>query len=219
MPSLGNWRKKLVTKSDDKKVPALRFKGFTDDWEQRKLVKVLTVSKERNKNLTYTKDKILSVSREAGVVNQIEYQGRSFAGKDISKYKVVHPGQVIYTKSPLKNAPYGIFQISEVNGLVSPLYAIYSSTSEVKASFVGLILKNDNIATKYLAPLVSKGAKNTINITDEGALEGKITYPSKSEQLKIINLLKKVSHIIELQQSSIDKLTLFKHFLLHNIFI
>lgn len=187
------------------------------DWEQRKLVKVLTVSKERNKNLTYTKDKILSVSREAGVVNQIEYQGRSFAGKDISKYKVVHPGQVIYTKSPLKNAPYGIFQISEVNGLVSPLYAIYSSTSEVKASFVGLILKNDNIATKYLAPLVSKGAKNTINITDEGALEGKITYPSKSEQLKIINLLKKVSHIIELQQRKLKQLQLIRKGLLQQI--
>ena len=37
MPLLRNWRKKLVTKRDDKRVPVLRFKGFTDEWEQRKL--------------------------------------------------------------------------------------------------------------------------------------------------------------------------------------
>ena len=42
MPLLRNWRKKLVTKSDDKRVPALRFKGFTDEWEQRKLGEVST---------------------------------------------------------------------------------------------------------------------------------------------------------------------------------
>ena len=43
MPLLRNWRKKRVTKSNDKKVPALRFKGFTDDWEQRKLEDVAKI--------------------------------------------------------------------------------------------------------------------------------------------------------------------------------
>ena len=43
MPLLRNWRKKLVTKSDDKRVPALRFKGFTDEWEQRKLGEVAEI--------------------------------------------------------------------------------------------------------------------------------------------------------------------------------
>lgn len=43
MPLLRNWRKKLVTKSDDKRVPVLRFKGFTDEWEQRKLGEVANI--------------------------------------------------------------------------------------------------------------------------------------------------------------------------------
>lgn len=52
MPSLRNWRKKRVTESNDKKVPALRFKGFTDDWEQRKLGEVLLVNSGKDyKNL------------------------------------------------------------------------------------------------------------------------------------------------------------------------
>lgn len=47
MPLLRNWRRKLVTKSDDKRVPALRFKGFTDEWEQRKLDKIGLFLKEK----------------------------------------------------------------------------------------------------------------------------------------------------------------------------
>ena len=50
MPSLRNWRKKRVTKSDDKKVPALRFKGFTDDWEQRKFESLIYPEKIKNVN-------------------------------------------------------------------------------------------------------------------------------------------------------------------------
>ncbi len=48
MPLLRNWRKKRVTKSNDKKVPALRFKGFTDDWEQRKFESLIYPEKIKN---------------------------------------------------------------------------------------------------------------------------------------------------------------------------
>ena len=43
---------------------------------------------------------VLSVSGDYGVVNQIEFQGRSFAGVSVSNYGVAHTGNVIYTKSP-----------------------------------------------------------------------------------------------------------------------
>ena len=51
MPSLRNWRKKRVTESNDKKVPALRFKGFTDDWEQRKFESLIYPEKIKNRRL------------------------------------------------------------------------------------------------------------------------------------------------------------------------
>ncbi|MCJ9698998.1 restriction endonuclease subunit S [Lactobacillus delbrueckii] len=167
------------------KVPELRFAGFADDWEERKLKDVLDISKTKNKAQQYGKVDVLSVSREVGTVNQIKHQGRSFAGSDLSNYKVVQGGELIYTKSPLKGAPYGIFQVATIKGIISPLYAVYTSTDKAYTPFVATALKNDNIATHYLTPLVTKGAKNTINVTDEGALEGKLQFPSILEQKQI----------------------------------
>lgn len=189
-----------------KKSPQLRFEGFTDDWEERKLKDVLDISKTKNKALQYGKVDVLSVSREAGTVNQIKYQGRSFAGSDLSNYKVVQGGELIYTKSPLKGAPYGIFQVATIKGILSPLYAVYTSTDKAYTPFVAMALKNDNIATHYLTPLVTKGAKNTINVTDEGALEGKIQFPSILEQKQIFIFFKQLDDTIALHQRKLDLL-------------
>lgn len=112
-------------------------------WEQRRLGDVLTVSLERNKGNSYSREDVLAVSREVGTVNQIQYHGRSFAGEILNNYKVVYEGDLIYTKSPLSNAPYGVFQISIMQGIISPLYAVYKSTECAAASFVGLALKTD----------------------------------------------------------------------------
>lgn len=71
--------------------PAIRFKGFTDAWEQRKLEDYLTVSAEKNTDNLYTKKDVLSVSGDFGVVNQIEFQGRSFAGALEAKSDNVPP--------------------------------------------------------------------------------------------------------------------------------
>ena len=71
------------------KVPEIRFYGFTYDWEQRKLIDYLEVSSEKNRDNRFTKEDVLSVSGEYGIVNQIEYQGRSFAGASVSNYGVV----------------------------------------------------------------------------------------------------------------------------------
>ena len=167
-----------------KKSPQLRFEGFTDDWEQRKLGDVISISSEKNGN-QFSRADVLSVSREAGVVNQIEYQGRSFAGASIANYRVVHKGDLIYTKSPLKGAPNGIFKTSEAEGIVSPLYAVYQSR-EANAAFVGWLLSNDNFATHYLYPLVNKGSKNTLLVSDADAISGHFSFPNIEEQAKIV---------------------------------
>ena len=61
------------------KQPKIRYKSFTDEWEEAPLNNYLMVSNERNNNNRYTAQDIQSVSGEYGVVNQIEFQGRSFA--------------------------------------------------------------------------------------------------------------------------------------------
>ena len=200
------------------KFPQLRFAGFADDWEVRKLKDVLDISKTKNKAQQYGKVDVLSVSREVGTVNQIKYQGRSFAGSDLSNYKVVQGGELIYTKSPLKGAPYGIFQVATIKGILSPLYAVYTSTDKAYTPFVAMALKNDNIATHYLAPLVTKGAKNTINVTDEGALEGKIQFPSILEQKQIFIFFKQLDDTIALHQRKLEKLQELKKGYLQKMF-
>ena len=197
----------------------LRFYGFEDKWKKEKLKNVLKISNERNKNNLFSKNDVISVSREAGTVNQIEYQGRYFAGNDISNYKVIKPGDLIYTKSPLKDAPYGIFQEATIIGIVSPLYAVYKSTDRVFAPFVAMLLKNDSNSTQYLSPLVSKGAKNTINISDAGALDGNLFFPKIEEQKKFYLLYTKINKTIIFHQKKLDNLKDLKKVLLRNMLI
>ena len=67
------------------------------------MIDYLEVSSEKNRDNRFTKEDVLSVSGEYGIVNQIEFQGRSFAGASVSNYGVVENGDVVYTKSPLKS--------------------------------------------------------------------------------------------------------------------
>lgn len=210
---------KLLFPAKGQKKPDLRFAGFEDEWKEKYLYEVLKVSKDRNVDLAYDKNQVLSVSREAGVVNQIEYQGRSFAGADLSNYKIVNKENLIYTKSPLKGAPYGIFQISYTTGIVSPLYAVFKSTKQIFAPFVGLSLMDDNKASKYLSPIVTKGAKNTINITDEGSLQGKLLFPSMEEQRIIHTFFQDLDKSIAKQEEKVNQLKESKQTLLRKMFI
>ena len=210
---------KLLFPAKGQTKPDLRFAGFEDEWKEKYLYEVLKVSKDRNVDLAYDKNQVLSVSREAGVVNQIEYQGRSFAGADLSNYKIVNKENLIYTKSPLKGAPYGIFQISYTTGIVSPLYAVFKSTKQIFAPFVGLSLMDDNKASKYLSPIVTKGAKNTINITDEGSLQGKLLFPSMEEQRIIHTFFQDLDKAIAKQEEKVNQLKESKQTLLRKMFI
>ena len=87
-------------------VPKLRFPHFKNGWNYNKLNKYLIENKTRNKGKVYSKEDVLSVSGEYGVINQIVLQGRSFAGQSVELYHIVENDDVVYTKSPLKANPY-----------------------------------------------------------------------------------------------------------------
>lgn len=106
-------------------------------WEQRKLNEYLETSREKNESCHFGKDDVLSVSGDYGIVNQIEFQGRSYAGTSVANYGVVHKGDVVYTKSPLRINPYGIIKTNRGNdGIVSTLYAVYHPTEKTHPDFV-----------------------------------------------------------------------------------
>ena len=181
--------------------PTIRFKGYTEDWEQRKLIDYLEVSSEKNRDNRFTKDDVLSVSGEYGIVNQIEFQGRSFAGASVSNYGVVENGDVVYTKSPLKSNPYGIIKTNKgIPGIVSTLYAVYKPKEITDSKFVQIYFELASRMNSYMHPLVNKGAKNDMKVSAENALKGMVSFPKKDEQERISLYFSTLDHLITLHQ-------------------
>lgn len=202
-----------------KKVPKIRFKGYTGDWEQRKLGDFLEVSGEKNFNGTFTRNDVLSVSGELGIVNQIEFQGRSFAGNSVLNYGIVGTGNVVYTKSPLKTNPYGIIKVNKGKpGIVSTLYAVYHGKPNVFPDFIQCYFEQDTRVNNYLHPLVNKGAKNDMKVSAKNALEGIVNFPKCDEQMIIARFLSVLDHLIILYQRKCEETKKLKKYMLQKMF-
>ena len=208
----------FMSKQEEKR-PSIRFKGYTEPWEQRKLGAYLTVSKNRNVDGEYDKSDVLSVSGDYGIVNQIKFQGRSFAGASVLPYGIVETGDVVYTKSPLKANPYGIIKTNHgKNGIVSTLYAVYKVNNGSNGIFVEYYFDDNLRLNKYLKPLVNKGAKNDMKVTDENVLKGDVIFPSFPEQTAIGSFFQELDQLITLQQRELELIKEGKKTLLSKMF-
>ena len=201
---LTNVKKSMLEKmfpQNGSNVPEIRFKGFTEAWEQRKLKDYLTVSAEKNTGNIYGRSDVLSVSGDYGIVNQIEFQGRSFAGASVSNYGVVQTGDVVYTKSPLNSNPYGIIKTNKGKpGIVSTLYAVYHPKENAFSDFIQVYFEQHARMNNYMHPLVNKGAKNDMKVSAENALKGPVCFPSRIEQESISAFFSVLDNLITLHQ-------------------
>ena len=187
-------------------------------WRKIDLCKVLQERNEKN----VEGRTICSVSVSQGVVNQIEYLGRSFAAKQTSHYNIVKYGDIVYTKSPTGNFPYGIIKRSNIREdvAVSPLYGVYIPASDSIGVFLHFYFMQPSNAFNYLHPLIQKGAKNTINITNGRFLENSVLLPiSKSEANTIAGILKTIQAKIEIEKNLLQSYTEEKEYLLRQMFI
>ena len=94
-----------MAKIDDsvkKKVPELRFKGFTDDWEERKLKELFQPSKNKNNNGLYNQKDILAASLGTELIPKRTFFGLKSTKESVKNYRIVKTGDLIYTKSPIK---------------------------------------------------------------------------------------------------------------------
>ena len=200
----------------------LRFKSDNgenfDEWKERKLSEFLTEHKLKSTG----NEEVYSVSVHKGLVNQIEHLGRAFSAPDTSKYNLVKPGDIVYTKSPTGDFPLGIIKQSRVdkNVIVSPLYGVFTP----ETYDLGYILNDyfeSNVNThNYLHPIVQKGAKNTMNITNKTFLSKSLLVPTdKNEQHKIAECLMKFNESIRLIEIQKDQVEDFKHGLLQQMFV
>ena len=162
-----------------------RLPGFSGAWKNIKLCEVLSERKEKNieQNL-----RICSVAVQKGVIDQIEHLGRSYAASDTSNYSVAHYGDIIYTKSPTGDFLYGIVKqnLLQETVAVSPLYGVFTPMTFGLGYFLHTYFQSAICAQNYLLPIVQKGAKNTINITNDTFILIKLYLHLDVEEQKAI---------------------------------
>lgn len=199
----------------------LRFKDADGkdfpDWVKRKLSDVLFEHKLKSTG----KEIVFSVSVHKGLINQVEHLGRVFAAKDTSNYNLVKSGDIVYTKSPTGEFPLGIIKQSQINKnvIVSPLYGIFTPETAGLGYMLNVYFESPINTQNYLASIIQKGAKNTINITNSTFLSKKLMLPiSKVEQMEIGNFLKSIDSKIGFVNQQITQSQTFKKGLLQQMF-
>ena len=175
----------------------IRFPGEFAPWERITLSDVLVERKQKNPGGL----RVCSVAVKESVVDQIQHLGRSYAASNTSNYNLVKFGDVVYTKSPTGSFPYGIIKQSQLKEdvVISPLYGVFIPTDYSLGYFLHCYFSYPANANNYLAPIIQKGAKNTINITNETFLSNSIVIPTDSnEQEKISSLLRDFDRKVEI---------------------
>jgi type I restriction enzyme S subunit len=174
----------------------VRLPGFARPWQTVPLNKVLT-----EHGLTSTgREEVHSVSVHHGLVNQIEHLGRSFAAANTDHYNRVLPGDIVYTKSPTGDFPLGIIKQSRLDkaAIVSPLYGVFTPASRELGTIMDALFASPAAAERLLAPVVQKGAKNTIAVTNKNFLKAQLHLPT--DQREIVAL----SEMVEAARAELD---------------
>lgn len=182
----------------------LRLPDVNGEWTSVKLKELLI---ERNEKNVEQNHRICSVAVSKGVVDQIEHLGRSYAAADTSNYGVAHYGDIIYTKSPTGDFSLGIIKQNRMreNVAISPLYGIYKPISFSTGYLLNIYFESTINTKNYLTPIVQKGAKNTIAISNSAFLENKIFFPmDEATQSRIAKVFELTDHEIDLLQKSIE---------------
>lgn len=159
-----------------------------DGWQYVPLASLLTEHGLKSSG----SEEVHSVSVAKGLINQIEHLGRSYAAADTSNYNLVLPGDIVYTKSPTGDFPLGVVKRSAIdyNAIVSPLYGVFTPKSDELGRLIDKLFSDPSFSLRYLSPLVFKGAKNTINVTNDQFISGKFPVPSSERMLhKIIDFI------------------------------
>jgi type I restriction enzyme, S subunit len=170
----------------------VRLSGFSGKWREVPLSAVLH---EHGSSSTGAEE-VYSVSVHKGLVNQVEHLGRSFSAANTDHYNRVLPGDIVYTKSPTGDFPLGIIKQSKIDRevIVSPLYGVFTPQTYALGVILDALFESPLAARNYLHPLVQKGAKNTIAVTNSQFLEGKLPLPMDPAEQQAIADIVNASH-------------------------
>ena len=204
------------------KKPRIRFKGFTEAWEQRKLGELVERVIRKNTNNESTLP--LTVSAQYGLVDQITYFNNRVASRDVSNYFLVLNGEFAYNKSTSDGYPFGAVKRLDLyeKGVLSTLYIVFAPKSDQKinSDFLTIFFDTDRWH-KGVAERAAEGARNhgLLNISAEDFFEIPLSVPCDiTEQSKIGAYFKQLDNLITLHQRKYDKLLNIKKSMLEKMF-
>ncbi len=192
-------------------VPEIRFKGFTDPWEQHKLGELFFESNERSSSM-----EILSVSVAKGIYPASESDRDTNPGASLANYKVVHRGDVVYNSMRMWQGAVGS---SDCDGIVSPAYVVARPAIELDSTCFGYLLKRPEMLYKYLCD--SQGnSKDTQTLKYNRFADIEVTMPANLEEQRVISsCLGRVDTLITLHQRELETLKNVKKALLEKMFV
>ena len=204
------------------RVPRIRFKGFEEDWEQRKLGEIAERIVRKNEKLESTLP--LTISAQYGLIDQNEFFDKRIASKDVRGYYLIKKGEFAYNKSTSVDAPLGAIKRLDKynNGVLSTLYILFKIIDDTSTG-------SDYLVTYYATDLwhrgiqsiAAEGARNhgLLNIAPNDFFETMLSIPLNiSEQKKVGDFFISLDHLITLHQRKLEKLKIIKKSMLENLF-
>ena len=200
-------------------VPQIRFAGFTDPWEQRKLGEVARRVTRKNENRD--SDLPLTISAQYGLVDQRTFFNNQVASKDMSGYFLLRKGEFAYNKSTSTDSPWGAIKRLEKYdmGCVSTLYICFELLSG-DPDFLVTYYETDRWY-KAVQLIAAEGARNhgLLNIAPDDFFETQICIPKRiDEQRQIGAFFDRLDSLITLHQRKYDKLCVLKKSMLDKMF-
>ena len=191
-------------------VPRIRFNGFTEPWEQRKLGDCFSERSERS-----SKGELIAVTINSGVVKASSLDRHDNSSQDKSNYKVVMKNDIAYNSMRMWQGACGV---SAYNGILSPAYTVVIPNTNIDSSFFAFMFKRYDVIHKFR--INSQGlTSDTWNLKFPAFSKISIKVPSFNEQKKISNLFNEIEKSITLHQQQYEQLVSLKKYLLSKMFI
>ena len=216
---LTNVKKSMLEKmfpQNGSSYPEIRFKGFTDPWEQRKVGDLLI---ERNQQAPMSDEyPLMAFIANEGVAPKGERYDRSALVTDtVNKlYKKTEKGDFIYSSNNLETGSIGLNKYGKA--CISPVYSIFEPTGIADSDFLGRrLVRKDfiNAMVKWRQGVIY----GQWRIHESDFLKIEITVPSVEEQRKIGTYLDQLDHLITLHQRELEKLQNIKKSMLEKMFV
>lgn len=199
------------------KKPAIRFEGYTEDWEQRKLGEIV---KEVTRNDPTSEAPIMMISANNGFIEQSERYSFNNAGESLKKYILLEKGELAYNHGASKLRPYGsCFALTtKENARIPFVYHCFSAESQ-NAEFMSIELNGAGIESQ-LCKIVSSGARmdGLLNISFDEYTSVSVLLPKIEEQDLIADYFRNLDNLITLHQSNYEKMVATKNSMLDKLF-